>query len=234
MDETILNLNQSKNKAQENRELLAPNSELTHSKYFKRITELQAGDIIVHAQCKFCNHPLRAEAEAAWEKSKGRGGKGSYAMVIKVLNDKSDEYGVKFNYQNISVHLNHHYEQQVKRMWLREYGRHLVDIVNYKIGKEEMFEGVIQAFQLKLFETAADPDLDPGKQADMMVKLGKGISEASLAQAKLRGDVNTLDVYKEKVQNIMVNFIAAEAGSVEKKALLQKLDLAKAELSEDQ
>jgi len=196
---------------------------------------LQAGDIIVHAQCKFCNHPLRAEAEAMWEKSKGRSGKGSYSSVLKVLNENSEKYdGVKFNYQNISVHLNHHYEQQLKRLWMREYGRHLTNIIDHKISKDEMFEGMIQALQLKLFETASDPDLDPSKVADIMAKLAKAIVDTSVAQAKLRGEVDTLDIYKEKVHNVMVNFIASEAGISSQRDLLEKLDLAKAELSGNQ
>lgn len=216
---------------EKNAELLLPNVQKTYDKYFKKITELQAGDIIVSPQCKFCNHPLRAEAEAKWELTKGQGGRGSYAMVLKFLNDASDDYGgVKFNHQNISTHLNHHYEQQLKRVWMREYGQTIIAAVNYKIGQEETFEALTQACQMKFFELAANPDIDPVKQADMMTKLTKAILDIKITQAKLRGDIDTIDMYKEKFYNIIVNFIAKEQDTTRQRELIEQLDLAKVEL----
>lgn len=229
----IANLAQSEKKVGENQKFLLPNAEKTYDKYFKKITELQANDVIVRQQCKFCNHPLRAEAETKWELTKGQHGKGSYGLVVKFLNEHADEYdGVRFNYQNVSVHLNHHYEQQLKRLWLREYGRHLAEIMNYKINKDEMFEAMIQATQLKLFEMAANPDVDPVKQADMMTKLIKSILDIAIVKAKLRGDIDTIDMYKEKFQNIIVNFIAKEQDPANKRELIEQLDMAKSELKD--
>ena len=229
----IANLVQSQKKAEENQGFLLPNTEKTYDKYFKKITELQANDVIVLSHCKFCIHPLRAEAEAKWESTKGQLGKGCYALVLKFLNEHADEYGgIHFNYQNVHVHLNHHYEQQLKRLWLREYGQHLASIMNYKIGKDEMFEAMIQATQLKLFEMAANPDIDVAKQADMMVKLTKSILDIIVVQAKLRGDIDTIDIYKEKFQNIIVNFIAKEQDSTRQRELIEQLDMAKLELKE--
>lgn len=225
------NLDQSQKKVGENQQFLLPNVEKTYDKYFEKITKLQADDVIVHNQCKLCNHPLRAEAEAKWELTKGQHGKGSYSLVIKLLNEHSDDYdGVKFNYQNVSVHLNHHYEQQLKRLWLREYGQRLAEIMNYKVSKDEMFEAMIQTIQLKFFEMAANPDIDTVKQADMITKLTKSILEIAVVQAKLRGDIDTIDVYKEKFQNIIVNFIAKEQDSARQRELIEQLDLAKSEL----
>ena len=216
----------------ENQAFLLPEAEKTYDKYFKKITELQADDVIINTQCKFCMHPLRSEAEAKWELTKGQNGKGSYSLVTKFLNEHENEHGVHFHYQNVSVHLNHHYEQQLKRLWLREYGQHLAGIMNYKIGKDEMFEAMIQAIQLKLFEMAANPDIDVVKQADMMAKLTKAILDVSIVQAKLRGDIDTIDIYKEKFQNIIVNFIAKEQNSTSQRELIEQLDLAKTELKE--
>lgn len=227
------NLVQSQKKVEENQSFLLPNAEKTYDKYFQKITELQAGDIIIHAQCKFCNHPLRAQAEEQWELTKGQAGKGSYRLVIKFLNEHVDEYdGIKFNHQNVSVHLNHHYEQQLKRLRYREYGQKLAEIQNYKIAKDEMFDTLIQATQLKFFELAADPDLDLIKQAESMTKLTKSILEIYVTQAKLRGDIDTIDMYKEKFQNIIVNFIAKEPNSIRQRELIEQLDVAKAELKD--
>lgn len=226
------NIEQSKKKAEENQKLLIPEINKTYDKYFKKISELQAKDVIVNHQCKFCNHPLRAEAETKWEQTKGQTGRGSYSLVLKFLNEHAEEHGVTFNFQNISVHLNHHYEQQLKRLQLREYGRHLADVMNYKIVKEEMFEAMIQAMQLKLFEVAANPDIDPVKQADMMSKLAKSVLDISIVQAKLRGDIDTIDIYKEKFQNIIVNFITKEQDPARQRELIEQLDMAKSELKE--
>ena len=228
------NLNQSIQKADESQKLLLPGAEAQFEKYFNKITELRAGDIIVKPHCKLCNHPLRAEAEEKWELTKGNSGRGSYTMVIKFLNSHADEYdGVKFNHQNVSVHINNHYEQQLKRVWMREYGKDLQQVLNYRINKEEMFEGIIQSLQLKLFEIAAIPGLDIAKQADMMAKLSKQISETAITQAKLRGDLDTLDIYKEKVRTIFVKFIAAEPDLNRQRELLERLDHAKAEVSDN-
>lgn len=113
---------------------------------------------------------------------------------------------------------------------MREYGKRFIGLINYKISKEEMFEGMIQAFQLKLFEIAANAELDEVKQVSMMTQLNKAILEASVIQAKLRGDIDTLDVYKDKVQNVIVNFISSEKDISRQRELLEQLDLAKAEL----
>lgn len=232
--DTTANLAQSEEKVRENQKFLLPNAEKTYDKYFEKITKLQANDVIVHHQCKFCNHPLRAQAEAKWELTKGQHGKGSYSLVTKFLNEHADEYdGVQFNYQNVSVHLNNHYEQQLKRLWLREYGQHLAGIMNYKISKDEMFEALIQATQLKLFEMAANPDVDVVKQADMMTKLTKSILDIAVVQAKLRGDIDTIDIYKEKFQNIIINFIAKEPNSTRQRELIEQLDLAKIDLKDE-
>lgn len=223
------NLAQSQKKVKENAELLLPDVQKTYDKYFKKITELRAGDIIVSPQCKFCNHPLRAEAESKWELTKGQGGRGSYALVLKFLNGASDEYGgLKFNYQNISTHLNHHYEQQLKRMRMREYSKDIVAAINYKIGQEETFEALAQALQLKFFELASNPDIDPVKQADMMTKITKAILEVRMTQAKLRGDVDTIDIYKEKFLNIIVNMTKDDA--TRQRQVIEQLDLAKEEI----
>ena len=231
-DMTAANLTQSQKKVQESQEFLLPKAEKTYDKYFKQITELQAGDVIVQSSCKFCNHPLRAEAESKWELTKGQHGKGSYSLVTKFLNEHEDEHGVHFCYQNVSVHLNNHYEQQLKRVRLREYGQHLAGIMNYKIGKDEQFEALSQSTQLKFFEIASDPDIDLLKQADMMTKLTKALLDIAMTQAKLRGDVDAIDLYKEKFQNIIVNFIAKESDSTRQRELIEQLDMAKSELKE--
>ncbi len=66
----------------------------------------------------------------------------------------------------------------------------------------------------------------------MMTKLTKSILDVSIVQSKLRGDIDTIDVYKEKFQNIIVNFIAKEQDSARQRQLIEQLDMAKLDLKE--
>ncbi len=221
-DQNLPDITQSEKKAHST-EFIVPSLEGKYDSYFDKITELQAGDIITKTNCKFCVHPLRAEAESKWEHTKGAHGKGSCTMVLRFLNDKSDDYGVKFTFANVSVHLNSHYEQSMKRVWMRSYAKHLADIMNYRLNKDEQFEALIQANQLKFYETASDPNIDPVKQADMMSKLTKTILDISLIQAKLRGEASTVEIH-DKFQQIIINFIGSEDDLVRKQKLMEQLD----------
>ena len=229
-DNTQNPLAQSTKRVEENKELLIPSLEKSVGGFLKKVSTMQAGDVIVHPTCKLCHHPLRSEAEVKWEQTRGSHGKGNISMVTKFLNDRADEYdGVKFNQQNVTAHLTNHYDQQMKRMWLRHYGQHLSDIMNYKIGKDEMFEGILQTLHYKLHETAANPDLDPVKQADMLSKYTKSAIEVVVLQSKLRGEFDTLDLYKEKFHQIIVHYIA-EKDVDRQRELFQRLDDAKNEI----
>ncbi len=223
-------LAQSQKKTESDQSLLAPGIEKTYEKYFKQITELQAGDVIIRHDCKLCNHPLRAEAEAKWEQTKGNSGKGNHSLVLRLLNEKSED--MKFNFQNVSNHLLHHYEQQQRRMWMREYGKRLGESMNQKIEKDKMFEAMTHTMQLKLYEIAANPELDVAKQADIMTRLTKSVLDIQIVQAKLRGDIDTIDVYKQQFHNIVVNLILDERDPERKRDLLERLDTLKEQMIE--
>ncbi len=210
---------------EDKKEFMVPALEKSYDTYFDQITEMQEGDIVTNQLCKFCMHPLRAEAESKWEQTKGEHGKGSYIRVINFLNSKADEHdGVTFTYGNVTAHLRHHYEQTVKRTRLRNYAKDISKYMNYKQSKNEMFESLVQANYHKFLETGANYELDPVKQADMMTKLTKCILEISTAQAKMSGDVNAVDLYKEKFHTIMVTMISGEEDPARKRKFLQQLD----------
>lgn len=224
-------LSQSRKMAEANQKFLIPATERKYEKYFQKITELKAGDVIVNVQCKLCNHPLRAEAEAKWEITKGNTGRGNYHLVTRYINEKIPEGGVKLNVQNVMNHLSNHYEQQAKRMWMREYGQHMADIMNYKLEKDQTFELLIQAHKAKLLEAAADPNLEPHRQSDMMTKHTKSILDIAMVQAKLRGEIDSLEVYKEKFQTLIINYIINEVkDGDQQRQLLERLEEAKQSL----
>jgi len=222
------NLAQSQKKSEQDNNFSMPSIEKVHDKYFQKITELQAGDVIVVKTCKLCQHPLRADAEAKWEQTKGTHGKGNYSLVLKYLNEKSTD--VVFTYMNVINHIANHYEQQKKRMWLREYGNHLSDVMNYQITKEKSFDMMKQALRLKFFEAASNPDMDNSKQADVMTKLTKSILDIEMISAKLRGEIDTIDVYKQKFQNLIVNLITDEKDKDRQREMLEKVDQFKDEI----
>ncbi len=233
MDDIPTNLSQSQKKANENQRFTAPLLEKKINTYFDKITELQAGDIITHKGCKLCNHPLRGEAESLWEQTKGQHGRGSYARVIKFLNDRKDDHGgIIFHSQNVASHLNNHYEQQIKRINMRAYGSRLADIINYKINKDQMLETLGQALYLKTLEILADPEIPVLKQGEAAAKLSKEVLNICVTQANLRGELNVVDIYTEKFQNIIVKFIATEDDQVRQKDLIAQLDLARQEITD--
>ncbi len=220
------NLAQSKEKTKEIAEFSIPGIDNAQDKYFKQITELQAGDVITIGNCKFCNHPLRSEAEQKWEQSKGSGTKGSYTMVINFLNRESDKYdGMTFSHLNVMAHLQNHYEQQVKRVHLRHYGRNLAAVMNYKISKEQMFEIQIQALHLKFVELGSNPELDPLKQASEMGRIAKTVAEIAQIQEKLRGDIDGAEIIRERLGTIIINYIHDEKDEYRKQLLMDQLDV---------
>ena len=118
----------------------------------------------------------------------------------------------------------------MKRMWMREYGSKLKEAMDVKIQKDEQFEVMIQATQLKLFEIFSNPTLDSHKQVDMISKLTKTILEISVVQAKLKGDIDTIDVYRQNFQKIVVNFIS-DLPQERQKEMLERIDKVKGEMA---
>lgn len=195
------------------------------SGYFDKITEMQAGDIIVKGNCKLCNHPLRNQAELKWEQSKSSNGKGNCSAIARFLNESTEHNdGITFSSININHHMLNHYEQQQRRIWLREYGKHLASVMNYKINRDSMFETLLQSMYMKMMEVASDPTLDSVKQAETMTKLTKSIGEICMAQARLRGEIEPVEAFKEKFHQIIVSFITTEKDPNRQRLLMNHLE----------
>ena len=66
------------------------------------------------SNCKFCNHPLRANAEERFEK----GNRTSYMVVERVFRDYEAEHpdAERMSSQGIRNHLKTHYMQQEKQL----------------------------------------------------------------------------------------------------------------------
>jgi hypothetical protein len=197
-----------------------PGVENSYENLFREIAKLDEKDLIIRSNCKFCNHPLRAEAELKWEKT------GSYAVVQKLF----DEYVAqnpgsdKMTYQNIRNHIWNHYKAQEKKIYLREYGERLQEFMNYKVNKDRMFEGLSAALQMQLMEIASNPTLDLIKKADVMTKIAKMLGDITLTQARLRGELETVSIMAEKFMNVWQHVIVNQKDEGVRKSLMDALD----------
>ena len=128
------------------------------------------------------------------------------------------------HFQNVKNHLLNHYEQQQRKVWLREYGDRLLEVMNKKVNDEFRLNVLTQQMEMKLHDIAADPRLDLCKQADAMTKLAKMIVDLTLTQAKLRGELQTVNIVTEKFTNIWYRAITAQKDPLVKRALMESLD----------
>jgi len=195
-------------------------SEQHMDSYFKELTKLQEDDVICRPNCKFCVHPARQEAEMKWEKI------GIYASVERFFENyrKDHPEAPQMSFINIKNHLLNHYEQQQKKIWLREYSDRLLSVMNKRLSDEQNMEIMKQQFQMKLHEITSDPTLDPFKQVDAMSKLGKIILEIQITSAKLRGEVHSVQLVTEKLTNVWVALVNDAEDPKLKHLLMESLD----------
>jgi len=137
---------------------MMPFAEASYEKLFKQVTKLEEGNIIKKTNCKFCMHPARADAELEWEKSN----RGGVMRVMKFFQDYRKEHpeSPAMSSPNLRNHLFNHYSKQEQKMWLQEYSGRLMDFMNYKLGKDQMFEALSATMQMHLFDIASDPTID--------------------------------------------------------------------------
>jgi len=176
-----------------------PDIESSYDRVFKQITKLEEGDIICRANCKFCNHPIRIEAEKKYE----QGNRTSYSLVLKFFKDwesKNPEVP-PMNMVNVRSHLLNHYLQQERRIMIREYGDNLKEIMNYKIHQDQRFDMLRSSLELKLHEIASDRSLDPMKQVDTICKVTKAICEIEVTRSKLKSQLDAEQAMLEKCAN---------------------------------
>lgn len=195
----------------------------TYDKIFKHMSRLAEGDIIKRKDCKFCQHPIRFEAEAEFE-LRSR----SYAPVLKFFQTwekQNPNCGlVLMKKENVRGHLLQHYAQQEKNKWLKEYGERITEMMNYKIDKEKRFEMMSNALELKFHELSSNPTLDLHKQVDSITKIVKSILEINVIQGRLSGDMKIVNVFIEKFQSCFLHQIKSAESPEVRNALVGMLD----------
>lgn len=198
-----------------------PKIEQTYSDLFKEVTKLNENNIIKRPNCKFCQHPIRREAESKWEQVSG-----SFAPVKKMFEkwEKDNPGHAPMNYQNLRSHLTTHYAKQEQKMWLKEYANDCRAYMNHKVSQDHRFELLHAIFEKQLFGIGSNPTLDPIKQSDQMVKLGKMLLDIDECQAKLRGDLKPVNVITERFHKIWVHVINNQEDDIVRRKLQLALD----------
>jgi len=198
-----------------------PEVEQKFSSFFDKVKEFTADDVICRANCLLCNHPIRDEAEAQFERTN------SYTMVDNLLQKYRKEYPKTkiIAYASIRNHLNKHYKHQERQWALREYAEKHNAWLGMKIGQDERFENMITQMEMKLWEIAASDELDLIKQAEAMSKLGKTILEVLTIQQKLRGDLDSVAVLQGRVQSSWVHAINKQTDPEIRHVLLDALSV---------
>lgn len=189
-----------------------------------QITSLNKNDIISRTNCKFCQHPARAEAEAIWEQKK------NVTAVIRFFNETypqehPGDAEIPMNFGNVKAHIYNHYEHQERSIYIREYSENVKKMVNYKLSKNRMLDEMAAMAGMKMYEIAADPRLCPLKATDSLTKLWKAMLDIMEIQAKLTGEISTADVVVQKFQNAFLYIIKNEADDHVKRRLVEAFDI---------
>lgn len=197
-----------------------------YKQYFKRLTRLGAGDVITRPNCKFCNHPARKEGEEEFEKY------GSYAAVERFFEKyhQSHPEAPLMNFRNIRSHIENHFYQQQKKQRMAEYCDWLTEVMSEKRAKEEMFGILCESAKMKYMEVVSNNALEPSRQVDAMVKLGKLVLDVAKYEAEIRGDLKPVNILIDKVTNVWHHAIKDEEDPKVQRRLLEVLDIFQTEV----
>lgn len=221
------NLAQSKAKAQAE-PFTIPTVERQYDSFFREVSRLDPGDVVMNHKCKFCKHPLRAQAEEKWERM-GR----SFAPVTRYFSEahtKDPDNCPIMNLQNVRRHLLNHYDQQEKRKYIEDYTDRIGAIMNYKRSMDQKFEFLAHAAEVQILETLADPSISILKKNDSFAKLSKSLVDICKVQNELRGDVNPINEIMQKFKAVWVKVIDAQQDESIRRLLMDSLSEFQGEL----
>ena len=222
-DKVPTHLAQSHQKAQDE-QLIIPTAQRQYDKFFAELTRLKDDEVIIKPNCKLCKHPLRAEAEEKWEQCNK-----SFAPVVRLLeegrkNNPDNPHYPQMTHSNVRLHMLHHYDQQEKRKFMREYTERISAIMNYKRAMDEKFEFMANALEAQFIEIASDPTLDVLKKSDVMVKISKSIAEIHRTQAELRGDMDPYYRLLDRFKKVWIMVVNNQKDDDTKQLLLEALN----------
>lgn len=198
--------------------------------FITRLSEFEEEHVIKRVNCKFCNHPARKEAEEHYERT------GSYAPVQRFFDDYHEKHPdtPKMSFRNLKGHLDHHYDQQQKKLQISEYCKFLNDIIRERREREISLDTLYSSAEIKYYEIMADNLMDKAKQIDSVTKLGKLLIDIHKCQTEAGRDVKPVNILIDKVTNVWHHAITSEEDPKVQRRLLEVLDLFQNEMQKTQ
>jgi vacuolar-type H+-ATPase catalytic subunit A/Vma1 len=192
-----------------------------YSGFAATLTNLEKGDIIYRPNCKFCNHPARMDAEKRWERA------GSWIAVEKFFENYRQQHpeSPEMNNSNIRAHLINHYDQQFRRIRMRDYLDHLQEVMNQKLNHEQMLNSLATSLKMKYLDVASDGEMDTFRQVDAMTKIAKVIVEVLKHHAEIKGDIKPVNIFAEQVLHVWSDAIKTEHDDGVKRRLMDVMDV---------
>jgi len=169
--------------------------------YFDLINRLDKDDYIEDGRCKFCQHPLRQEAEEIWERTH------RFRTVVEFFQKGNQPMTMK----NVRTHIRNHYLRQEQLVMRRHYAERLLPVINHKIDKMKRIETFLTMLEDKAWKYASlehENDMNAQKSDDMLIKIVKELVNLIKLQAELEGDLRPVQVVVDKVQQIFVNVMS--------------------------
>lgn len=189
---------------------------------YNTIDELTPNEIIVRPSCKFCHHPQRQLFEEEFEKC----GRANLAKVERAIREyeKNNPTIIKLSFSCIKRHLQQHYILQEKQIQQKEYAQKHSLWINKKMGDEQKLEATKAAMEMLFFEIASDDTLFILKKAEAMAKLGKSLVDIMTMQGKLRGEIDGVQVLKDKLITAWTSLIQSQNDDGVRRAIMGALE----------
>lgn len=179
------------------------NSLATKSEGFQSITQL-ANSLPVEAmtepRCKLCNHELRAEAEAMWDKLH------NYNAIHRWL---TNEKKVEISEPAVKHHLRDHYAKNMRDMQIAEYAKNFKDYwANLHQNEEDSLKEQIALLNKQVYETLALTDQNDisevRKTNDSVTKLMDLIGKKQERLETMKKVASPARILVEKFRNIIL------------------------------
>lgn len=199
--------------------------------YFAEMTRLDENDIVCNVKCKFCNHPMRFEAEELWEQTRS-------VLRLKSFFDKyrkekpDDPHRYAMNSSNIRAHIYNHYFDQQRKIRVREYCARLPELLEHQLQQDRLFDMLLVTMQERYLDVVSDEAMEKAKRSDAIIKLVGQMLKVVELQARLKGELRTVHVMAEKFLNVWVNAIQSEQDDTVKRRLIEALDIFKEQIGE--
>lgn len=188
--------------------------------FLQGVVDLDPQGVFTRADCKFCNHPLRKQAEDVFISTNNK------TKVIDFFNEKykesPSEYP-KMTTANIYNHLKRHFRNTVVSKRKEEFGDRIVGMLPKQLPLVQAMEFYAAVLQDEFLNLASDDDLDPIKKNDAMVKNAKMMLDLCQYHDNLNSDMEKIEMFMSQFQEIMTVQIKKQTNPEVREVLVEQL-----------